>query len=81
MRLPAPPAQRGPGAADSARGHTDATDAECHRIRLLARRSAAQVGNYGEVYARTLEPIGLTRGGSLNALWTDGGLIDAPPGR
>ena len=41
----------------------------------------AQVGNYGEVYARTLEPIGLEREGSLNALWTNGGLIYAPPGR
>ena len=41
----------------------------------------AQVGNYGEVYARTLEPIGLTRAGSLNALWTEGGLIYGPPGR
>ena len=41
----------------------------------------AQIGNYGEVYARTLEPIGLTRAGSLNALWTEGGLIYGPPGR
>lgn len=41
----------------------------------------AAVGNYGEVYARTLEPIGLTRSGSLNALWTEGGLIYGPPGR
>ena len=41
----------------------------------------AQVGNYGEVYARTLEPIGLTRAGSPNALWTEGGLLFPPPGR
>ncbi|MEZ4503988.1 MAG: amino acid ABC transporter substrate-binding protein [Dehalococcoidia bacterium] len=40
-----------------------------------------QVGNYGEVYERTLAPIGLERAGSLNALWTEGGLIYAPPMR
>ena len=39
-----------------------------------------QVGNYGEVYARHLgpeTPIGLPRG--VNSLWTDGGLVYAPP--
>lgn len=41
----------------------------------------SQVGNYGEVYARNLDPLGLTRDGSPNALWTDGGLIYAPPFR
>lgn len=41
----------------------------------------AQVGNYGEVYERTLAPIGLERAGSLNALWTEGGLIFGPPFR
>ncbi len=40
-----------------------------------------QVGNYGEVYDRTLAPIGLGREGSLNALWTNGGLIFGPPFR
>ena len=40
-----------------------------------------QVGNYGEIYERTLAPIGLDRAGSLNALWTEGGLIYAPPMR
>lgn len=39
------------------------------------------VGNYGEVYDRTLTPIGLERAGSLNALWTEGGLIYSPPFR
>ena len=39
----------------------------------------SQVGNYGEIYAATAELVGLTRAGSLNALWTDGGLIFAPP--
>ena len=41
-----------------------------------------QVGNYGEVYSRTLEKVGLTRAGSLNASYlVDGGLIYAPPMR
>ncbi len=40
------------------------------------------VGNYGEIYDRHLGPdtrLGLERG--RNALWTDGGLIIAPPFR
>ena len=42
-------------------------------------RSSSQVGNYGEIFAEHLTPLGLERG--LNALWTDGGLIYAPPYR
>lgn len=38
----------------------------------------SQVGNYGDVYARHLEPIGISREGTFNALWTDGGLMYAP---
>ena len=38
------------------------------------------LGNYGEIYARHLEPIGIPRG--RNALWTvAGGLQYAPPFR
>lgn len=40
-----------------------------------------QVGNYGEIYERNLAPLGLTRAGSLNALWTEGGLMYAMPFR
>jgi general L-amino acid transport system substrate-binding protein len=43
-----------------------------------------QVGNYGEIYDRNVgpgTPLGLDRAGSLNALWTEGGLIYAPPYR
>ena len=40
-----------------------------------------QVGNYGEIYERHLTPLGLIREGSLNALWTEGGLMYAPPFR
>lgn len=45
-----------------------------------ARNVIADVGNYGEVFERNLgmtTPIGLERG--LNALWTRGGLLFAPP--
>lgn len=37
------------------------------------------VGNYGESYARNLNPLGLTRAGSVNDLWTRGGILYAPP--
>jgi len=40
-----------------------------------------QVGNFDEVYQRTLAPIGLLREGSLNASWLNGGAIFAPPMR
>ncbi len=45
-----------------------------------AYRIVKQVGNYGEVFNRNLgagSPLKLERG--LNALWTNGGLIYAPP--
>jgi general L-amino acid transport system substrate-binding protein len=37
----------------------------------------AQVGNYGESFERNLGPLGVDRG--YNRLWSDGGLIFAPP--
>ena len=39
----------------------------------------AQVGNYGEIYDANITPIGIIRDGTLNALWTDGGMIYSPP--
>jgi general L-amino acid transport system substrate-binding protein len=42
----------------------------------------SQVGNYGEIYDRTVgpdTPLGLERG--INAQWADGGLLYAPPYR
>lgn len=45
-----------------------------------AQHVIAEVGNYGEVFERHLgptTPIGVERG--LNALWTRGGLLFAPP--
>lgn len=47
-----------------------------------ARRAIGAGGNYGELFARHIgesTPIGLSRG--LNAQWTDGGLLYAPPFR
>ncbi|MCA9888015.1 MAG: amino acid ABC transporter substrate-binding protein, partial [Anaerolineae bacterium] len=41
----------------------------------------SQVGNYGEIYERSLAPLGLTRAGTVNASYLDGGLIYAPPFR
>ncbi|CDL00847.1 amino-acid transporter subunit; periplasmic-binding component of ABC superfamily [Magnetospirillum gryphiswaldense MSR-1 v2] len=42
-----------------------------------ARRIIASVGNYGEIFARNLAPLGIVRG--QNALWSEGGLLYAPP--
>ena len=43
------------------------------------------VGNYGEIYEAYMgngpQGIGIARAGSLNALWTDGGLMYSPPMR
>ncbi|GAB1377522.1 amino acid ABC transporter substrate-binding protein [Pararhodobacter sp.] len=47
-----------------------------------AMRAIAAGGNYGEIFAATIgeaTPIGLARG--LNAQWTQGGLLYAPPFR
>ncbi len=37
------------------------------------------VGNYGEMYKKHIEPLGLARAGSVNDLWTRGGILYAPP--
>jgi general L-amino acid transport system substrate-binding protein len=44
-------------------------------------RAIRQVGNYDEIYARNLGPLGFDRAGSVNARWAEGGLIYAPPAR
>ena len=41
-----------------------------------AYEAIRQVGNYGEIFTRTLTPIGIDRG--VNRLWSQGGLIYAP---
>ena len=45
----------------------------------FAYQVVKQVGNYGEIFERHLTPLGLERG--VNALWTNGGLMYAPPFR
>ncbi|MFQ5948339.1 MAG: amino acid ABC transporter substrate-binding protein [Acidimicrobiia bacterium] len=50
--------------------------------RDFATQIISQVGNYAEIYERNIgpnTPLGLVRG--VNALWTDGGLLYAPPFR
>src|SRR3989442_908657 len=42
-------------------------------------RAVRLVGNYGELFERHLQPLNLARG--VNALWTQGGLLYAPPFR
>ncbi len=39
------------------------------------------VGNYAEIYERNVTPIGIDREGSLNDLWTRGGLMYSPAWR
>ena len=41
----------------------------------------SQVGNYGEIFDRNLGVAPFNLGRGLNALWTDGGLLYAPPFR
>ena len=41
----------------------------------------SQVGSYSDVFNRTLIPLGFTQSGSPNSLWTQGGLLYAPPAR
>lgn len=45
----------------------------------FARKVVSQVGNYAEIFAAHLAPLGLERG--LNRLWNAGGILYAPPYR
>jgi len=45
----------------------------------FAYQVVKQVGNYGEIFEAHLTPLGLERG--VNSLWTNGGLLYAPPYR
>jgi general L-amino acid transport system substrate-binding protein len=38
----------------------------------------SQVGNYGEIYDRHLTPLGVERAGTVNDLWSNGGLLYPP---
>ena len=41
----------------------------------------SQVGNYQEIYERHVTPLGLPLEGSVNDLWSNGGLMYVPPFR
>ena len=45
------------------------------------QRAIRAVGNYGDVYERTVAQVGIARAGTLNALYRDGGILYAPPYR
>lgn len=45
----------------------------------FAVNAVRAAGNYGEIYNRHIVPLGIPREGTLNAQWTDGGMIYAPP--
>ena len=47
----------------------------------FAMQVVSQVGNYEEIYRAHLEPLGLPLDGSVNDLWTNGGLLYVPPYR
>ena len=47
----------------------------------FAVQVVSQVGNYEEIYRHHLEPLGLPLDGSVNDLWTNGGLHYVPPYR
>jgi general L-amino acid transport system substrate-binding protein len=40
-------------------------------------KAVKSVGNYGEIWTRNIQPLGLPRG--LNNLWSKGGIMYAPP--
>jgi len=44
-----------------------------------ALNAIKSVGNYSEMYERNIKPLGLEREGSVNALWSKGGILYAPP--
>ena len=47
----------------------------------FVQRALMAVGNYGDIYERTVAPVGIARAGTLNALYSEGGILYAPPYR
>lgn len=64
-------------------GHEDQEDTQSALglDREAFRNVISQVGSYDDIFNRNLAPVGLSRDGTLNAGWQDGGLIYAPPAR
>jgi general L-amino acid transport system substrate-binding protein len=63
-----------------AQGEDAEFDAGLNLDKDFAVQVVEAVGNYGEIYDRNVAPLGLEERG-LNALWTEGGLLYAPPSR
>ena len=65
-------------------GETDDLGAALGLSNDFVVKVISAVGNYGEIYDRAFGPdtaLDLTREGTLNDLWTRGGLMYAPPFR
>ncbi len=65
-------------------GQTDELGAALGLSNDFVANVISAVGNYGEIYDRAFGPdtaLALSRAGTLNALWTNGGLIYSPPFR
>jgi general L-amino acid transport system substrate-binding protein len=62
-------------------GQSDGFDPGLDLPEDFAVQVVEQVGNYKEIYDRHVTPIGLTLEGSVNDLWTNGGLMYVPPYR
>jgi len=65
-------------------GQTDELGAALGLSNDFVANVISAVGNYGEIYDRAFGPetaLALSRAGTLNDLWTNGGLIYSPPFR
>ena len=65
--------------AKNAEGKTSGNGEALGLDEQWAVRAVKAVGNYGEIFDRNIKPLGLERG--INALWSKGGLMYAPPMR
>ncbi len=65
--------------AKNAEGKTSGNGEALGLDEQWAVRAIKTVGNYGEIFDRNIKPLGLERG--INALWSKGGLMYAPPMR
>lgn len=59
----------------------DNFDAELGLPTDFAVQVVKQVGNYQQIYERNITPLGIGLDGSVNDLWTNGGLMYVPPYR
>jgi general L-amino acid transport system substrate-binding protein len=62
-------------------GQEDGFDAGLGLPADFAVQAVEQVGNYEEIYEANVTPIGVQLPGTVNDLWTNGGLMYVPPYR